>query len=239
MTLRISWSTQTTNLDDAGDLTAVNAEHTLEFDVETRVSHKGTSVLTEHAVESGAPISDHKRATPKTISIEAIVTQTPLGDPPASGYGAADRVRGATREDKEGSGATVYVYPATFDRIRDVETTLERLRLEATPVTLSTRVRTYEQVQLINVAVEESDEDAITLTIDVQEVRIAQTRSIDTPRPREPRAAPTTERGAQEGTDETDERSTLGQVEDGYRERRAAGASRSEALTGALGGLGS
>lgn len=203
--LRISWNTTVVDLDDAGDLAAQSYEHTLEFDCVTSETHEGLSTLTEHAVESGAPISDHKRADPERVTIEALVTNTPLGAPPPSGYDSrAATVQTSFSKDGDGRPA-VLVFSAGFDRISEVISTLRRLRLEDTAVTLSTRVHTYEDVQIVGVTVprEPGDGDSVRLQIEIQQVRIAQSRSVDAPAPREPRGRERRDRGGQEGRDET------------------------------------
>jgi hypothetical protein len=217
--LQISWTTEATDgeagvfdADGLGPITIVT-EHSLGFDCITAETHEGTSVLTEHAVEDGSPIADHKRANPRKLTIEAIVTNTPLDAPPPSGYGAsgitaqiqASTVRIANPDGSNGTRnvkANVIQFSATFDRMVDVAATLSRLRLEATPVTITTRIRTYDALQVVSVTEprKAEDGDSITFTIECQEVRIATSRTIDTPRPREPRGRPTTDRGAQEAT---------------------------------------
>lgn len=253
--LSISWSSETTDSPDgqtfdADGLGAIttSVEHTLAFDCVTTETHEGTSVLTEHAVESGAPISDHKRANPRKLTIEAIVTNTPLGAPPPSGYGASDitaDVSATTVQVADPGGANttrsvkanVVTFSATFDRIVDVANTLGRLRLEATPVTISTRLRTYDGMQIVSVTEprKAEDGDSITFTIECSEVRIAQTRTVDTPRPREARGRPRSDAGAQESTDQTREQSRLAVARDEYQRRRDAGESRSDAALGAAG----
>ncbi len=237
MTLKISWSSQSESYSEEGELSASNAEHTLVFDAVLSESHEGTSVLTEHAVESGAPISDHKRANPARLTIEALVTNTPLLAPPASGYGEGPAVTAEVRKDEDVK-ANVVIFSASFDRLADVETTLRRLRLEATPVTVSTRVRTYEQVQVVSVTCprEPEDGDSLRFQIEFQEVRVAQSRTVDAPRPREPRGRRRTDAGDQEAsTQETQRTSTLQRAQDEYNAQREAGASRTDALTSALG----
>lgn len=236
MTLRISWSTQTTSLASSGDLEARSVEHGLVFDCVTTETHEGTSVLTEHAVESGAPISDHKRANPDRVTIEAIVSNTPLGAPPESGYGAsgitAEVRKGADQNDQSGQ---VVIFSAEFDRISDAVATLRRLRLENTPVTVSTRVHTYDDCQIVGVTTprEISDGDSVRFQIEVQSVRIAQSRTVDAPQPREPRGRPPTDRGGQEAREE--QSSALQRGRDDYNRRREAGESREDAALGAIG----
>lgn len=217
--LTISWSTQAIARADSGDLRADSFEHTLIFDCVSTESHEGTSELTEHSVESGAPISDHKRANPDKVTIEALVTNTPLDAPPASGYGTST-IQATVRQPDENNAAkaSVVVFSAGFDRIGDVSDTLRRLRLEATPVTLTTRIRTYENVQVIGVTEPRGaeDGDSLRMTITVRQVRIAQSRTASTPVPQEPRGAAAHNRGAQEGTDQTRRSSALARARDEY-----------------------
>ncbi len=234
MSLTISWNTQTTALVE-GDLIARSYEHTLAFDCVTSITVEGVSTLTKHAVESGAPISDHKRADPRTVTIEAIVSNTPLDVPPPSGYGNSNDV--TTSLEKEGKGAVI-VFSREFDRIQDVIETLDRLRLESTPVTLSTGRRTFDEVQIVQVTepFEVEDGDSQRFTIAIQEVRIAQSRTVETPRPREPRGASRTDRGGQEGESAADQRvSTIQAAREDYAARREAGESPTDAALGSLG----
>lgn len=233
MTLKISWNTQNMTLGASGDLESTSYEHTLEFDVVTSETHEGSSVLTERAVESGAPITDHKRANPRRVTIEAIVSNTPLGAPPASGYAQTTIQTSISKEDGR---ANVVVFSAEFDRIADVMATLDRLRLEATFVTLTTSRRSYDAVQIVSVSEPRSPEDGDSqrFMIEIQEVRIAQTRTVDAPRPREPRGSEPRDRGGQEG--QSDQRtSAIQRGRDEYDRRIAAGESRTDAAMGAVG----
>ncbi len=238
MTLRISWNTQTTAIDASGDLTAASYEHTLEFDCVTSVTVEGTSVLTEHAIESGSPISDHKRANPARATIEAIVSNTPINAPPASGYGDASRVT-ADMLKREDVG-NVLVFSADFDRIADVILTLQRLRLESTSVTLSTGRRTFEAVQIVAVTEPREAEDGDTqrFVIEIQEIRVAQSRTVDAPRPREARGSVTVDRGGQETGGAVQRTSAIQTAREEYERRIAAGESRTDAALGAVAAIG-
>lgn len=236
--LRISWNTQTTALGDGGDLESRSYEHTLEFDCVTTETHEATAVLTEHAVESGAPLADHKRQAPRRVRIEAIVTNTPIAAPPPSGYGHAANVTAEVRAAaNDTASAVVLHFSASFDRMGDVWTTLDRLLAEDTTVTLSTAKKTYENVQIVGVTVprEARDGDSLRFQVEVQEVRVAQARTVDAPQPREARGASARDRGGQEAQDESRRVSTMAAARDSYAERRAAGESRTDAALGAIG----
>ncbi len=246
--LAISWSTATEGIvfsedeSEEGIREVVFTENVLQFDAVTSESHEFVSELTEHAVETGAPISDHKREKPRRLTIEALVSNTPLDAPPPSGYGASGVTASVAAEPAEGEGqrarAQVVVFSATFDRMVDVLDTLDRLRVEGTFVTITTRVRTYDALQIVSVTAprEPGDGDTLRLTLECQEVRIAETRTIDTPAPREPRGDRTTDRGSREGRDER-LRSGLATARDDIAERMEGGDSFFDAVGGSLGSV--
>lgn len=212
MTLSISWSTDTTTT-DGGETTISSAYHILEFDVITSVDHTAESELTEHTVETGAAISDHKRAKPRTIEIEAFVTQTPLGVPPLSGF-ATRSVSGSVHKGTGPAKATVFEFSEEFDRIQDVEQTLERLRTEAIDLTVETRARTYDNVQLVSFRIPQKEGvDGAPFTLSIREVFRAEAQTTQAPLPREPRGASRSETSSDTEEEETeDDRSLLTQV---------------------------
>lgn len=233
--IALSWATETSTLESDGSITLGAVYHELQFDAVTRLVHEGTSVLTEHAVESGAPISDHKRANPRRLTIEGVVTNTPLDVPPPSGYGNSSSVQ--TTTDTENGQISAMAFVSEFDRISEVSDTLERLRLEATPVAVTTRSRVYEELQIVSVSEPQEAEDGSSAryTIELQEIRVARTRSAAAPVPREPRGQNPRDRGAQGAEDsETRRSSTLATAREEYDRRRAAGESPGEAALGAL-----
>lgn len=229
MTLQIQWTTEENLFEGVAGVSVVrSAVHILEFDAVTSENHEGRSEMTERAVESGSPISDHKWNLPQILTIEGEVTNTPLDAPPPSGYGLTTVSTSVSSE-----GAQTRVFSSEFDRVRDVWDTLDRLRTEATPVSISTRWRDYEDVQILSVTVpRDTGADAATFAIEVKQVRIAYARSIDTPAPREPRGAREVDRGAREGTDATARGSTL----DEFRDRVNSGETVLDALGGMFGG---
>lgn len=216
--LRISWSTAEEGVvfsedSEEGMREVTFTENVLEFDAVTSETHEGISEITEHAVETGAPISDHKRTKPRRLTIEALVTNTPLGAPPPSGFDSGTPVTAEVRAEEIGEStegqrprANVVVFSAAFDRMVDVFDTLDALRSGDTFVTITTRVRTYENMQIVAVTSprEPEDGDSIRFTVECVEVRIAETRTVDAPVPREPRGARTTDRGAREGSEPTE-----------------------------------
>lgn len=62
-----------------------NGTQYLDFDVVKAETGEFLSELTEHAVEKGANISDHKKDNPTTLALEVFCTNTPISQTFASG----------------------------------------------------------------------------------------------------------------------------------------------------------
>ncbi len=234
--LSISWATESESIDlDSPDVFVLSlTEHLLEFDCVTTEAHEWTAELSEHALEDGATIADHKRINPKRITIECLVTNTPLDQPPNSGYGRES----STIVARIGSeGAQVLQFETEFDRIADVTNTLERLLNESTAVTVSTRIKTYDSCQIIGVTAprKSEDGDSISFNITIVEFRIAVSRETSDLLPREPRGSDTPDRGSREAGEERPRRSAMAEASEAYDRRRAEGETPFEAAMGAAG----
>ena len=200
MTLSISWSTSEQRSDGA-TMRSVSVEHVLSFDAVTSETHDTGSTITESPVEAGAPISDHKRPLQRRLSLEAVVTNTPIGRVPDSGDGSGEIA--FSEQKSENANAVVRVYTTNFDRMTSVLAVLDRLATEAITVTITTRVRTYEALQIRSVSAprKAEDGDSITFQIEAVEIRIAEALRVDIPEPLEPRG----QRGVDAGSQATAE----------------------------------
>lgn len=193
MALTIQWENEAESLDETtGDLVVARATKILEFDCVTRETHDGAAFLAEQAIERGAPIADHKRPEARRLSIEAWVTNAPLEAPPSTGgFGSAIQT---TISDG------VLSFDQTFDRVSDAHAALRELIDLPVLVSVVTDVASYDQMAVVAVSSprEAANGDAAVFTIDLVEVRIATTQSVDAPTPREPRGQRRRDRGAQE-----------------------------------------
>lgn len=174
----------------------------LEVDAVMSESHEIMATLTDHPVERGADLSDHKRPGQRRYRLEGLVTNTPIGSIPLTGENSsADGVSGTVRD--SGAKANVLQFSDRFDRVRDMLDALTALTETAQLVTITTDVRTYEDAQIVAVTAPRSAEagDSITFTVDVTQVRIAETRDVGAPVPRQPRGRRTRDNGAQAGAE--------------------------------------
>lgn len=182
--------------DDTGTDTFV----ILEVDAVMSESHEVMATLTDHPVERGADLSDHKRPGQRRYRLEGLVTNTPIGSVPLSGENSsANGVTGSVRDSP--AKANVLQFSERFDRIRDVLDALTALVESAQLVTVTTDVRTYEDAQIVSVVAPRDATDSITFTVDITQVRIAETRDVGAPVPRQPRGRRTHDNGAQAGAE--------------------------------------
>lgn len=202
MVLLISWTDQNFEEEDSGggDIISKTVEHTLQFDAVTKETHESTAFLTSHAVEDGVALSDHKRPEPRRVSLEVIVSNTPITDPLPSGFDPTTPIVGEVR--KAESGVSVLQYSSAFDRRNDVFLTLDRLLSEPVVVTISTAVTKYDRMSIVSVSSPRESKDGSTIRFNIEavEVRIARATLVDSPQPREPRARRVRDVGAREAS---------------------------------------
>lgn len=174
----------------------------VEFDVVTRETHSTTSTITSHAVERGANLTDFKRPGNRIISLECVVSNTPLNVPGFSGKN--DNSSNVTMSTQAlpgvvGSKAVTKQFSREFNRVKDMFDELYSLTENAPILTVATDVMVYENVQMINVSAPRTadDGDSISFTVDMVQIRIAETRMIEQPTPTQPRGRRATNNGGQ------------------------------------------
>jgi len=194
----------------------------VEFDAVMTENHEVMSTITSHAVERGADISDFKRPGQKHIRLEGLVTNTPLGAPPLSGLNSnASNVTVQTRAvpGAKDSRAVTQQFSEAFDRVKDMLAELTSLTENSVLLSIATDVATYEDVQLISMSAPRDSEsgNAITFTIELVQIRIAETSTVDVPRPSQPRGRTRRNNGAQTTT-----QTNTSQTPPAPRDRRSA-----------------
>lgn len=110
-----------------------------ELDVAVNEDHSFESEVTEHPVEIGADIADHVRARPITVTLEGIVSDTPIG-------ALAERRQQFTLVNGE-----AFALPS-----EEALAFLLALRDAREPVTIQTSLRSYESMMLQSLQVPRS-----------------------------------------------------------------------------------
>jgi len=126
----------------------------LEFDVVPSETHNRAWTVTDNPVERGAPISDHIDPRPATLTLEGIVTNAPIG----------------VDADQELPG-----------RAERWWLEVEALLAQLTTVTVVTGLQVYPNMAVTNLSTARSTEAAIRVSMQLRQVRIADSRTVSIP----------------------------------------------------------
>lgn len=205
--IRIQWSVTTSQrADDTGGDTAVMDFHEILIDATVTEATDVSATATEHPVEDGADITDHVHPDLRKITLDCVVTNTPINDAILSGSVAAISVSlpdlmtieaGATEKRRSTvkmvaqklSAVSVLQFSEEKDRVKEVVAMLEELTITGTRVDiLGLRFGDlYDRIiTSINPTVE--DNDGVRFTLTAQEIRTARTTRVAAPSPRVERA---------------------------------------------------
>lgn len=209
MTTSITWLTdQTTAVSDdvQGDFLELTfTDHELRFDAVLREQHQHSSAISDKAVDADEALVFAKRANPDRISLEGVITDTPIGDVPPSGNESDTPAVGTIRalEVTPNARASVLQFDRPITRVRDVHETLTYLVKNAIEVTVTTGSRTYTSVMVESAEVSRGSGEGGSASIEItlRSIRRARTQTT-TPQPREPRRQPPRDRGQQEASTE-------------------------------------
>lgn len=174
----------------------------LELDVALREGYERTAELSEHAVETGEAIADHVRPVGATITIEGLISNTPVRIPSTQMGGAAPV---GTRLEVTVGGRKIALatrgWTAPFDRVRDCDRLLAALVETGQLVRVTSGLTTVDNLVVIRYRVDRdaATGDALPVTLDLKRVRLASTRRVAVPAVR--RIQPVQARGAQPPTD--------------------------------------
>jgi hypothetical protein len=159
------------------------------LDAAIRQTHNETADITSHQVETGLPATDNIRPLPFKITIEGMVTNTPVVPASTQMRGATGRFQSTDITVQQPGGKTTtrqmqaLVFSAEFDRVRDVYSDLVDAKNAGALFTVDTTLKHYENMAIssINLPVDAQSGSSITFTIEMQEVRIVETQTVAAP----------------------------------------------------------
>jgi hypothetical protein len=146
---------------------------TLELDASISEVHEIEAEVTEHPVESGFQVSDNVRRKPLRVTIDGIVSNTPI----VSGFvRAAQQIQGlyAGNSDVDAS------------RTETAFKTLQRLFDNQTLISVYTKINTYDSmvIKSLRIPRDKSVGDALRFTAVCWEVRVVQAQTVQVSLPR-------------------------------------------------------
>lgn len=138
-------------------------------DVVTKAEHSDEVDATEHPVERGSNVTDHARPKPAQLTLDCVVSDTPLSRAQARREVLLPDGSSFTSESEveEQAGRADEAYQKLL-AIKDA----------GTLVTVNTRRRTYENMLIVKLGVPEDagTGHALKFTIDLRELRIVQSK---------------------------------------------------------------
>jgi hypothetical protein len=173
-------------------LDKVNA---IEFDVVVSEAHDAEVEVTEHPVEQGANITDHARVKAEAVTLDALVSNTPL----------ADSLRLENGQPKE------FPWQAP-GRAQDIYLQLRDLKDARQLVTVATQRGTYTNMVITRLSVPVTVEtgEALRFTITLKQVRLVSTSTVKTQMPQKQKLG----KQAATPTEEPRAKSLAAQLED-------------------------
>ena len=203
----------------------------LVFDATVTELHSKSAVVTEHPVESGVNVSDHKRPERARLAAEVHVTNTPIISPNVDGAtgdvapaeltaGPFNRIARGAQVSKSGQATSSTLEPQTltrtanvlqflveFDRVATIYEQLLLLVDSGILLTVVTSLRQYDNMTLMDLGVPRSAATRYTgvFNLELVEIRIAESQLVGTPEPLETRGERRRRRGAQGAEEQTAE----------------------------------
>ncbi len=172
----------------------------ISFDCVEKEGYEATAETTEHAVDRGVVIADHLKRNPDTLTLEALVTNSPLVLPATHAGGVTGSVQPITMMvgGKE-LRASVLTWSGPFNRVRAVDEVLEALVGTAT-LRYTGTLRTVEDLIITRYRVDRdvATGDALPVVLELKKVRRATVARVPVPAQR--RAQPVVNRGSQPAT---------------------------------------
>lgn len=155
---------------------------TLELDAAISEAHSGTNEVTDHPVEDGADITDHVRVKPDTVTIEGIISNTPV-------IAGNARFEGGL-ETSEQNGVLV-VSGVGADSLDDARAEsayqqLLKIKEDRLPVVIVTSLRQYERMILerLNVPRDARIGSALRFSATFREVRTVASQRVSVTLPK-------------------------------------------------------
>jgi len=190
----------------------------MELDAAKSRGFEAAAEVTELPVEEGSPITDHVRPTNPTVSIEGVISNTPIVVPSTQMGGVTRVVRSISLSGQGGAKATVLALSAAVDRRRVCDAILADLVERGASITLTTPTRIVENLAITRYKVDESAETgkSLAFVMEFKRLRIAVTARAPVPAVRRLQVPP------QRATQPADNRSFLARALDGGAPATAA-----------------
>lgn len=157
----------------------------LVVDAFLKETHTFSSEITEHPIESGGAIVDHVHLKPVSLSIDGIISNTPMS---IIGLAAVD-------------SAARFIKGESNDFAQNALEKIEELFKKREPISILTSLKIYQTMVLENLTVERGGgffNDSLHFCCTAKQIQIAHQERIKIPEPKVSRARLKQKRGLQE-----------------------------------------
>jgi hypothetical protein len=147
-------------------------------------THSFSSEITEHPIESGSSIVDHVHNKPVSLSIDGIISNTPMSLVGLTAFDSAARYF---------SGESNDFATMAFEKIEDIFA-------KRMPITIATSLKTYHKMVLETLSIERGvgAHESLHFTCTAKQIRFAHQEQIKVPEAKVQRAQPKQKKGLQE-----------------------------------------
>lgn len=174
---------------------------TVELDAAITEKHSAAVEITKHPIEEGANPTDHARLLPFQISVDGMLTNTPLG-------AELRASRGVTSNAATSTGAVGAAGPAQRSMAA-----LEKIRTDRRAVTVVSDFRTYSNMLItkIDVPRDAKNGESIRFSISMEEIRFVKSEVARIDVLDKPKKKPTTkvDQTKKPGTETKEQRKSL------------------------------
>ncbi len=166
----------------------------LTLDAAVEITHSAEVEVTDHAVEVGANISDHARPKPITLTIDGLISNTPVS------LEQAKRVRQLTGFEFV-STAPSESKTRSPGYAEQAFSLLENLRTQGALLSVVTPMRSYDNLVITSLSVPQSARtgEALSFKLSLKQIRLVSNNITDEVVTREPKAKPKKDAGAKAG----------------------------------------
>lgn len=147
----------------------------IEIDATVSEQHVASAQVTEHQVERGAAIADHIRALPQRLTLEGVVSNSPIALPGTQTRGVTAAMQKQTAS-TPGGGAVQFAaltFDGPLDRVRDVYAELVDAVKAGALWTITTSLAQYDEYAATSLPVprDPSTGDSLRFTMEFTELR--------------------------------------------------------------------
>lgn len=151
------------------------------IDAAPNVNHSMISNITQNPIEDGSSITDHVNLEPRKVTINGLISETPLSISKAITNTAITAVAGQILPEFL-QGSIVSLFQNSSDRVQDGYKVLKELWENKNPFSIQTNLELYENMIIQSLSIPETVERGLRFTMTLQQIKVVTTEFVRVPR---------------------------------------------------------